>query len=151
MSGSAFDNSGFGDRIQKIARVAKVAGKSVAGPMVENFVRSRVVDLLSQHDPETLRQYIHVNYPLVEEELPEGVKEALQNAGPQFEEEIKHFVRPEKVMEWMENPQEWLDPEEHPQAVADVRECHDIIKNTPGGEEWIEELCLQFWDEAGLL
>jgi len=143
--------SGWQDRISQITRMLKFGGKAVAGPMVRKFIRNRVVAILSEKEPQILQNYILTDYPLVENNTPQKVRNALGNIGPQFEEEIQQLVTPENVLDWLEYPEEWLDVSQNPQQAQDLRECHQIIKNTPGGVEWLEDQCLAVWQIAGVL
>lgn len=143
--------SDWGGRVDQIGRMLKFGGKAVAGPMVKEFIRTRVVRILSQRDPSTLQNYILTDYALVENDTPPKVRNVLGNIGPQFSEEIQELVTPERVLGWLEEPEEWMDVAEHPERAADIRECYQIIKNTPGGEEWLEEQCIAVYEIAGVL
>lgn len=143
--------SELSDRVDQIGRMLKFGGKAVAAPMVKEFVRSRVVRILSDRDPSTLQNYILTDYDLVENDTPPKVRNVLGNIGPQFSEEIQELVTPDRVLGWLKEPEEWMDVGDHPQKAADIRECYQIIKNTPGGEEWLEEQCIAVYEIAGVL
>lgn len=153
MSGTGDSSGGrdWGDRIDQISRMLKFGGKAVAGPMVKEFVRNRVVRIFAETDPSTLQNYILTDYDLVKNDTPPKVRNVLGNIGPQFSEEIQQLVTPERVLGWLENPEEWMDVQQYPDRAADIRECYQIIKNTPGGEEWLEEQCIAVYEIAGVL
>lgn len=152
MSGdAAAGGEGPGSKVDKILSTLKLGGKVVAGPMVQSMLREQVVVLLRQYEPDVLEQYIQVNYPLVQKELPQNYKNALANVGPQFAGEIQQMVRPAQVLDWLENPDGWLDVDEHPEKAEEVRECHRVITETPGGQEWLADQCVQIWKIADVV
>jgi hypothetical protein len=137
--------------LKKIATMAGTLGKAAAAPMLQNLVREELTKLFSEVDPAELERLIVVQYPLVREELPDQYKNVLGNVGPQFSDQIETFVRPEQVMHWLANAEEWLDEEEDAQQIEDLHTCAEIISETPGGEEWVEAQCIEMWDIAGVL
>jgi len=137
--------------LDRVAGVAKALGKTAALPVAQNVLRQQVVTVLTQHDPEVLEDYILVNYSLVDNQLPPEVENTLGNVGPQFEGPIKKFVRPESILSWMEDPEEWMDDEQYAEVGEDVETCAEIIRTTPGGVKWLEEECVRLWDVAGVL
>lgn len=137
-------------KLGSLAMKAKVAGKQAVVPMLQEAIREEVVRLLNQHDPEKLRQYIDVGYPLVEKDLPDGYKNALGNLGPSFENQIMQMVNPETVMGWLDNPEEWMDEDTDPETIADVREVGRIIRTHPGGEEWLARQILAFYEVCNI-
>lgn len=152
MSGDVSGDGGVaGPSINKVLSALKMGGKMVAGPMLQSMIREQVVVLLRKHDPEVLKRYITVNYPLVHEEMPQNYKNALANVGPQFEDEIQQMVRPQQIMAWLQNPDEWFDVDEHPEKAEDVKRCHEVITETPGGQQWLEEQCIAVYQIAGIL
>jgi hypothetical protein len=150
MSGQAGDADGGGDgRIGQIASLAKFAGKSVVLPMLKGLIRDEVVKLLNENDPEELRNYITVQYPLVEQDLPPRVKQAMRKVGPRFADDIEEEVTTENILSWLEDPDEHVDM---PDAEAEqVQACADIIRETPGGEEWLENQVRSVWQLCGVL
>jgi len=152
MFGLGDDESvGLSDVVSRVATTAKVAGKSMAVPAVKRFVREKAVAALNEHDPDDLEAYIFVDYPLIREELSPETKEALGNACPQFAGPIQSEVTPENVMLWLENPEEWMDEDTPEETMDEVREVAEVIKDTPGGQKWLEAQVLSLWDIGNIL
>ena len=148
MSGETGDpevGSGF---VQQILTVAETAGAQVAVPMLQSMVQKKVIRLLNEHDPEELQERIEVQYPLVQEDLDDNIKQALGRVGPQFEDQIKSTVNPEGVMYWMRNPEEYIDADD--EEIEQIRECAEIIDETPGGDRWLMMQVITLWEIAGI-
>jgi hypothetical protein len=149
MSGSAdAGDDGEQSRLQRIVQMAKVAGASIVVPMVQSYIRDEVVSLVRNHEPEELREYILVQYPLVEEEVPEGVKNGLRQLGPQFSQQIQSYVTPENVLTWLDNPEEHIDADD--EEYDRIKRCGEIIRGTPRGEQWLQAQVLAVWALCGL-
>lgn len=148
---SADASSPDASRLEQLANTASMLGKTAVAPVFQSIIREQVVSLLQQHDPDVLEKHIHTQYPLVAEELPETYQNVLGNVGPQFEETIQTVVRPGNVLYWLQEPKEWMDDDTDIDTLRQVRECHDIIVNTPGGKQWLERQCIDVWDMAGIL
>jgi len=149
MSGSAdAGDDGEQSRLQRIIQMAKVAGASIVVPMVQSYIRDEVVSLVRNHDPEELREYILVQYPLVEEEVPENVETGLRQLGPQFSAEIQNYVTPENVLSWLDTPEEYIDADE--EEYDRIKRCGEIIRETPRGTQWLEAQVLAVWALCGL-
>jgi len=137
-------------RLAQIATTAKLAGKRAAVPVLQRTLRQEVVRLLQTEDPDALREYIDVRYPLVENELPDGYRNALQSLGPQFEDDIVQLVNPQTIMGWLSEPEEWMDATENPEEVEQVRRAGEIIRTHPGGEEWLNQQVLALYVVCGI-
>lgn len=137
-------------RIAQVAATAKVAGKQAAMPVIKRVLREQIVSMLRSNEPEKLRELIDVQYPMVEEELPEGYKTALSNAGPTFEDEIKHMLSPARVKGWFVKPESWMDPEENPDAFYDVEEIGHILETHPDADEWLARQILAVYRICGI-
>lgn len=152
MFGSSDDGgSGRMPDLEQLASTAKMFGKAAVAPAIQNMLRKQVVKLLQSHDPEKLEEFILTQYPLVQEELPQQYKNVLANVGPQFDDTIQNIVRPENVMYWLKEPKEWMEDGTDIEHLRQVRECHDIIQETPGGELWLQNQCLDVWKMAGVV
>lgn len=144
MSGVSGDqDQGGSGMISKIVSMAGIAGKSVVVPMVQGYIRDEMLRILNQHDPEKLESYILVQYPLVQQDAPDNVKSGLQRVGPMYAEEIRQTVTPDNILSWMENPEEHVEAEED--DYENIRACAEIIKETPGGRQWLESQVLAVW------
>jgi len=143
---------GFGaGKLAKIVTTAKVAGKKAALPILQGAVRDEMVRLLNEEDPETLRQYIDVGYPMVRNDLPDGYKSALSSAGPQFEDDIINLVNPETIMQWLATPEEWMNDDAGPEKIEQVRHVHEILRTHPGGEEWLNQQVLALYEVCNII
>lgn len=149
------DDGGFGpvssEKLTELVTKATIAGKQAALPVLQDILRQEVVRLLSQNDPEVLKQYIDVGYPIVENELPDGYRNALATAGPKFEDQILQVVTPDTVLHWLSNPDEWMTDDIPDETRDDVREVADILKNYPGGYRWLENQVLAVYEICGIV
>jgi hypothetical protein len=137
-------------KLAKIVTTAKVAGKKAALPILKGAIRDEMVRLLNEEDPETLRQYIDVGYPMVRNDLPDGYKSALSSAGPQFEDDIIALVNPETIMGWLAAPEEWMGDDAGPEDIAQVRRVGEILQTHPGGEEWLSQQVLALYEVCNI-
>lgn len=137
-------------KIAKVATMAKVAGKQAAMPVVQRMLREQIVKMMRKNDPERLRELIDVQYPLVEEELPEGYRAALGNAGPTFENEIKQLLTPGRVKAWFTEPESWMDSDEDEEAYYDVVEIGHILEDHPDADEWLARQILAVYRICGI-
>jgi len=138
-------------RIASLAARAKLVGKSAVAPTIQTLLRDEVVRLLREHDPEELERYMDVQYSLVHNELPEGYQSALATIGPTFSDQIQQIVTPQQIQAWLEHPEEWMDVEENPERVADVREVARLIRTHPDGQQYLQAECLSMYDICGIL
>lgn len=141
-------NAGNPNPLASVLTTAKMLGSSAAGSMVKAQLREKVVSILSEHDPDELRRYILVQYPLVANDTPEQVRNVLSNTGPQFEEDIREHVTPEKIMYWLEHPEEWMDEDDDKHE--EVRRCAEVIYSTRGGEQWLTQQVEDLYVIAGI-
>jgi hypothetical protein len=141
---------GVEKRLGQLADMAGMLGKAAVLPTVQDLLREQLVSILQENDPEVLRNYIYVDYPLVREELPEKYQEVLSDLGPKFEDEIKAMVHPDNILSWLESPEAWMDVEENPELAEQVRECHRIIEETEGGREWLSMQTYHLYLIAGI-
>lgn len=151
IGGNGDDGSRLSNIVDRVAGTAKIAGKSMAVPAVKQYVREKAVEALRDNDPEDLERYITVNYPLIRNSLSDEVKQALGNACPQFEGVIKSTVTPDKVMYWLENPEEWMDEDADEETLEEIRQAAQIIHETPGGERWLQNQVIDLWDIGNIL
>lgn len=146
------EDSGFisPTRIASIAARAKLMGKQAAVPLIQRVLREQLVLLLRQHDPDELRQFIDVQYPLVDEEMPDGYKTALGKVGPEYEDQIKAMVHPDQIKAWFNSPEQWMDPEEKEDVYYEVLEVGEILDNHPGADEWLSRQVLDVYQMCGI-
>lgn len=141
--------SGFS--VASLAAKAKLAGKQAVVPMIQQAVREELVDILNDHEPEELRGYIDVGYPLLENELPDGYKDALGNVGPNFEDEIIQMVNDETVLSWLHNPEQWMDDDVDEERLEDIRRVGHILENYSGGREWLNQQIIALYRICNLI
>lgn len=150
------DSGGLGgllspSKLASMAAQAKLMGKQSVVPMIQRSVRDELVRLLNEHDPDELRKYIDVGYPMLREELPQGYKNAFSTLGPQFEDQIYQTVNPETVKSWLNNPDEWMGDDADAETVEEVREIGRILDEYPGGEQWLEQQLVDFYDLCDII
>lgn len=146
MTGEAEEKAVGSGFVDQILTVAETAGASVAVPMLQSMVQKKVIRLLNDNGPEDLRELIEVQYPLVQEDLDENIKQALGRVGPKFEGQIKRTVNPEAVMHWMNNPDEYIEADEA--EIEQIEACAEIIEETPGGDRWLMMQVITLWEIA---
>lgn len=138
-------------KVMSVVAQAKIAGKKSAIPVIQRMLRDEIVRLLREHDTDELEKFIDVSYPMVRKELPDGYRNALRAAGPVFGEEIQQSLNPQTVFLWLEEPEEWIDPEEHPDVIQEIREINQTIRSHPDGEEYVAQQILAVYVICGLL
>lgn len=140
--------SGLDERLRNLAQMGKLVGESTIITHVQNALLPHIISIFTEHGADDLERMIITDYALVEKEAPEGIKRTIRNLGSNpkarryYEELVVEYVRPENILEWMRNPEEWLDVEEADQQRAELKRCADVLEETPGGQEW---LAAQVW------
>lgn len=143
--------------INDLLETASSLGQSALVSYVQSLILPHVMEVFAKHDHNKLEAMIRTNYPLVREHTPEGYKRALANLGSnpkfkqQYEQMVLEYVTPENVLEWMRNPDEWLDEEEANEQREELRKCAAVIEETPHGEQWLEDQVLQVYEFAGIV
>lgn len=107
----------------------------------KHLVRRASTDVLTSYGSDDLQVFIASGYPVVEEELPPQLEEALREIGPEYEQYILNELRADRVLYWMEDPS-WHDD---PEVAEEIRECYETIVQTAGGEEWLEDQIQALW------
>lgn len=115
--------------------------KSNAPRVIRQILRRAAEDIFTEYNPVELERLIDDDYPLVEEEIPPGVKQTLREIGPEFEDTIYREVRGENIKYWLANPG-WVDD---PMVAAQLQECHRIIEEHPEGDAWLEDQVADIW------
>lgn len=124
----------------------KPFGDGFIGRMVENKLKSVVVEVFGDYDADDLQKYILAETPIVETELEEKHKEKLRRAADSNEDLIREHLHPPLVWDWLSNP-EWAPSST---IERELNECADTIRSTPGGKEWLCEQVYTVWDIAGV-
>lgn len=150
MSGINFERAG--QVLQKISALSD----SAAIAQAQKMILPHVLRIFSQHGHEDLRRMILTDYDLVEQQTPEGVRNALGNIGSdpqtrrQWEHLIVEYITPDNIIEWLRAPEEWLDEAEADEQRAELKRCADVIEETPGGEEWLAQQVYAIYTMAGI-
>lgn len=145
------------EKAEKLLNMASMFGKSAIIGQVQSMLIPKIVQIFSEHDHEDLKRMILTDYDLVKEHTPEGVRTALQNVGSSpetrqyFETLVMETVTPENILLWLRNPEEWLDAEEAAEQREELRKCAEVIENTKGGPQWLEEQVLDVYRIANIL
>lgn len=116
------------------------------GQMVFRRIRQGITDALTRYDSDDLRNYVLTEYNVVENELPDRARAALENNGQQYEHLIRDHLHPENVYDWVSNPQ-WAPTDD---AREELRECAETLESTPGADEWLTEQVYTVWVIAGI-
>lgn len=138
-----------GEKVKEYLSTLSTLGRSAAIQQVQSILIPHVLNIFGEHDHTMLRNMIYTDYDLVQEETPEGIKRALQNLGsdPQFRAQFEGLVvqtlTPENILEWLDNPEEWLDEDGAEDQREELQKCAQVIRETPGGLQWLEK---QVWD-----
>jgi hypothetical protein len=142
-------DAGDQKKINRVVQLAKTAGVGVATPILQGFIRNKVIELVNEHDPEDLRDRVEVQYPLVDEGLDDNMKQTLGSVGPQFEDQIKNTVNPEGILYWLNNPEEYIDADQD--EYEQIKRCAEVIEDAPQGRRWLREQVICLWDIAGII
>lgn len=145
------------ETIKSVLKMASLFGKGTAVTQAQTMLMPHILRVFSQHDHTELERMILTNYPLVEEKTPEKIRNALDNLGSdpevraQYEGVVLELITPENILNWLRNPDEWLDEEEANRQREELRWCAEVIEETEGGEEWLEEQVLDLYRMANIV
>lgn len=142
---------------EQILSTATLLGESFVIRQVQSMLIPHVVDIFADHDHEDLKRMIVTDYDLVENQAPEGVKNTLRNLGSSpetrqlFETLVLESITPENILNWLRNPEEWLDEDGDEEQRERLRKCAEVIEETPGGYEWLEEQVIEVYRIANIV
>lgn len=145
------------DALNKVVSTGKLFGKSWIVQQAQSFLIPKVMSVFAEHDHEQLRRMILSNYELVENDLPEGYKNALRNFGKDsdtqelYEGIVRQYVTPDNVLKWLRNPEEWLSHEEAVEQREELRKCAEVIEETSGGRRWLDMQVVRLYEYAGII
>lgn len=145
------------ERLGSLLSMASTFGKEAAISMAQQFLMPKVLEVFAEHDHEDLRRMVLANYPLVEQELSDNVKQALRNLGsnPEFrdhyEATVIRLVTPQNILHWLKHPEEWLDDEASDEHVAELKACAAVIEDTSGGMAWLERQVIELYRYADIV
>lgn len=144
-------------QLQAVLKTLSLFGKGQAAAQVQKLLLPHIMRVFSKHDHTMLENMILIDYDLVEEQTPPGVRNAIQNLGSnpelrqQWEQIVVSTVRPENILVWMRNPDEWLDEEEADELRDELQKCAKVIEETDGGYEWLERQVLTLYKWAQIV
>lgn len=145
------------DTLKNILKTASFLGKNVAVSQVQSMLMPQILKVFSEHGHEDLQRMIVTNYSLVEEQTPPGIRNALDNLGSnpetrqQWEGVVLEYITPENIIEWLRNPEEWLNEEEAEKQREELKLCATTIEETEGGEEWLETQVMDLYRMAHIV
>lgn len=134
----------LGDRVRTLAKTLSLFGKSTATAKIQEVMLPHIMRIFSEYDHRTVHHFIITDYPLVEEETPAGLRNAIHNlsANPDLRQQWAGFlldtVTPENILDWMRTPEAWLDDDSAAEQRENLRRCAEVIEETDGGEAWLE-------------
>lgn len=132
-------------------------GKTTAVSWVQQMLIPHVLDVFSEYDEEVVRRMIRTDYALVREETPPKIKQTLRNLGSnpeirqRWEGVVLNTLTPVNILEWMKNPEEWLDAKDAAEQRERLRQCAAMIEKTPGGEAWLERQVIDLYRLAQIV
>lgn len=145
------------EKLTKTAKTLTSMGRSLAITQVQSMVMPHVMETFAEYDEETVRRMIVTDYDLVREQTPAGVKKTLHNLGTnpeirqEFEGVVLTTITPENVLDWLRNPEEWLDEEEAEVQRERMQRCAEMIEETEGGMAWLERQVFDLYRLAQLV
>lgn len=134
----------IGERVTKIAKVLMFQGRAAAAQEVQRQLIPHIMEVFAEHDEETVYQFIVTDYALVENDLPQPIKNALWNLAqnghlrPVYHQWVLDKITPENVLDWMRHPDKWLDDDAADEQRERLQSTARKIEETPGGHEWLE-------------
>lgn len=146
-----------GKRLSSIVKTYVLQGKRAAVVETQRHLIPHILKVFAEHDEETVYKFIVTDYPLVEERLPDSVKNALHNLAqngqlrPVYQGWVMEYVTPENILTWMRNPDEWLDAEDAEDQRMNLRLCAATIEETEGGRAWLEEQVMEIYHYADIV
>jgi hypothetical protein len=147
------DSQDWSETVSDVAEYAQLFGQGAAIAVIQDMIRSQVTRLLQSYGEDDIEEYILVGTPIVREKAPRGFRNALQNVGPQFYEQIQTLVTPSNIIMWLITADEWLDEEDvarytdgamdktHEELQKELQGIAVTIEDTPGGNEWLQQQC----------
>lgn len=147
----------IGSKIGQIAKVAMFEGKAAAITEAQRHLVPHILDIFTDHDHEEVYRFIITDYPLVREETPEPVKNALHNLSQngmlrdRYHHAVLSTVTPENVLTWLRNPDEWLDAADADEVRVELEMCAAAIEETPGGQAWLEKQVYEIYRYANIV
>lgn len=145
------------DRLKQLLDTASIFGKSMAISQVQAMLMPQILRIFSDHGHEDLHRMIVTGYPLVEEQTPAPVRNALDNLGSnpetrqQWEGVVLEHVTPANIIHWLKNPEEWLDEAEAEQQRDELKRCAHVIEETDGGHEWLQTQVMDIYRMAHIV
>jgi hypothetical protein len=142
--------------VKKLVSMAKTLGRGAVVGQIQSMLVPHVMEVFSKHGHGELRAAILQDYPLVRKHTPRGVRNALANIGgdPETRQVFQGFIvdtiTPENVITWMENPDEWLEAAEAEEQRENLQQCADVLRETKGGEEWLNRQIWEIYRMAGI-
>lgn len=149
--------SDFGSKISGIVKEFALHGKAAAIAETQRQLIPHIIDIFANHDQDTVWQFIVTDYPLVEEETPQTLKNTLANLANNsklrgvYHNAMLEYITPENILMWLRNPEEWLDDAEAQEQRERLRQCAEVIETTEGGYAWLEEQVLQIYRYADIV
>lgn len=143
-------------KIAQLAEMATFLGEGFAIKQAQKYLLPHVLDIFAKHDHRKVRNMIVTNYPLVENDCPEKVKNIFRNlnSNPKtrdlYHNLLVEHVTPERLLELMEAPEEWLEGAEYQEQRTNLRASATVIQRTPGGEEWLAQQVYTLYQFAGI-
>lgn len=144
------------EKIETVLNTLSVLGKSAAVTQVQSIVVPYVMEVFTEHDHTTLEKMILMDYDLVAQKTPPGVRQTLNNVGSspkmrqQWQGLITQQITPQNILLWLKNPDEWLNAEDADEQREELQKCAEVIESTPGGEEWLARQVFEVYKMAGI-
>lgn len=139
------------DRLSSLVEQSKFLTKQMGVSMGAKMLYPHVIGIFSKYSADQVEKFIRVDYRLVENHCPGGLRNALRRLGPQWSDTIMQLVTPEMILQRLAEPGEWTDGDVDEAQLREMREAAAIIRETPGGMAWLEREVLDLYRIAGII
>lgn len=139
------------EKLQSLLEQSKLVSKQMGVSMAASMLYPHVLSIFTTYDADQVAKFIRVDYRLVENHAPQGLKNALRKLGPTWSETIMQLVTPENILTRLETPEEWVDDDAGREEIREMQRAAEIIRTTPGGMQWLEREVLDLYRIAGII
>lgn len=139
------------NRLSSLVEQSKFFTKQMGVSVGMRMLYPHVLGIFAEYDADEVENFIRVDYRLVRNHCPRGLRNALGKLGPAWSETIMQLVTPENILLRLEDPEDWADDDATEAQLDEMRQAAAIIRRTPGGREWLEREVLWLYHFAGII
>lgn len=139
------------ERLSSLVEQSKFFTRQMGVSMGARMLYPHVIGIFSKYDADEVENFIRVDYRLVENHCPRGLRNALRRLGPQWSDTIMQLVTPEMILQRLAEPEEWTGDDVDEDQLREMQAAAAIIRETSGGRKWLEREVLDLYRIAGII